>query len=109
MKKLINIASDFSEAPSGRFYEDGDFSGQAFREKILIPSVLKYDKIELNLDGTEGYGSSFLEEAFGGIVRGGYVTSDELISKLSIVSSRPQYIKKIKDHIKSAGTIRKPK
>lgn len=66
--KVINIASDFSRFPGGRFREDGPFSGQEFREDILMPALKNYDKVEINFDGVAGYAASFLEEAFGGAV-----------------------------------------
>ena len=68
----INIARDFSDTPGARYKKDGDFSGQEFREKFLEPLFADPDdntKIRIILDGTEGYATSFLEEAFGGLTR----------------------------------------
>lgn len=69
----INIAQDFSDTPGGRYITEGENSGEQFREKILLP---KYElaekqnkKLEINFDGCWGFGTSFLEEAFGGLVR----------------------------------------
>ena len=68
----IAIATDFSDTPGARFCSDGSFSGEEFREKILMP-LFENDsdnrKILIDLDGAEGYPSSFLEEAFGGLAR----------------------------------------
>lgn len=69
MTKTITIASDFSTTPGGRYYTDGDFTGQEFRERYLIPELDKNETIRIVLDGAEGYPSSFLEEAFGGLAR----------------------------------------
>ncbi len=66
---IINVARDFSKFPAGRFNEDGDFSGQRFREQLLSRDLSKAKTVIVELDGTAGYGSSFLEEAFGGMVR----------------------------------------
>lgn len=65
----ISVSTRFSEYPAGRYRADGDFSGEVFREDILVPLLSKHDLVEIDLDGAMGYGSSFLEEAFGGLVR----------------------------------------
>ncbi len=65
----IIICKDFTDAPGPRFKSQGDFSGEAFREDFLIPKfkeALK-EKLVINFDGTFGYPTSFLEEAFGGL------------------------------------------
>lgn len=99
---VINIATDFSPSPAGRFYPaDGDFPGQLFREKLLLPAVKENDRVVINLDGTDGYGSSFLEEAFGGLVRLGY-SGDVLRQKLQIESSRVSYPLRIWKYIQKA-------
>lgn len=67
----INIASEFTETPGPREKKDGPFSGELFREQFLEKYFLKDDdtKIIIDLDGVKGYAPSFLEEAFGGLVR----------------------------------------
>jgi hypothetical protein len=82
--KTIKIATDFSDTPLGRFPSDGDFSGQRFREEFLRPALAMEDNITVDIDGVEGYGSSFLEEAFGGLVRKRYFTVADLKKKLTI-------------------------
>ncbi len=68
----VRVASDFSRHPAGRFLSDGPYSGEAFRQRFLEPNLTKEDQIVIELDGARGYGSSFLEEAFGGLVRKGF-------------------------------------
>ena len=80
----INVASDFSRFPSGRYLDDGPDSGERFRESFLKPSLEEHERVEVFIEGTEGYGSSFLEEAFGGLIRKGYFSRDALHSKLEI-------------------------
>jgi len=80
----IDIASEFSVTPAGRFYSDGPDSGERFREEFLVPALRSPEPITIKIDGTAGYGSSFLEEAFGGLVRGGF-DKGELIKRLNIV------------------------
>lgn len=66
--KTIAIARDFSRFPAGRFREDGDASGAAFRD-MLVEALRSNERVEIVFDDVAGFGSSFLEEAFGGLVR----------------------------------------
>lgn len=70
---MINVAKEFTETPGARYKTQGAFSGEEFRDNILYPkfieSIKNNEKLVVNLDGGYGYGSSFLEEAFGGLVR----------------------------------------
>lgn len=65
----ISVARDFSMVPAGREVVDGPFSGERFRQQHLFPALKTGNQVIVDLDGTLGYGSSFLEEAFGGLVR----------------------------------------
>ena len=88
--KIINIARDYSDTPLGRYRTDGSFSGQRFREEFLVPA-LKSGAVTVEIDGTEGYGSSFLEEAFGGLVRKEKFTADNLRKNLIIDTNDPAF------------------
>lgn len=101
--KSINVARQFSEVPVGRFYSDGPDSGERFRDTLLEPALREHDVVEVNLDGTDGYGSSFLEEAFGGIVRKLHLSAAEASRRILLVSSDPSYILEINDYIKDAA------
>lgn len=74
--KQFDMARDFTRYPSGRSSLDGQYSGEIFRTKVLIPAITNRIKIIINLDSAIGYGSSFLEEAFGGLVRAGVTRND---------------------------------
>ncbi|MCL6708614.1 STAS-like domain-containing protein [Pseudomonas sp. R2.Fl] len=78
--KTISIANDFTKFPGGRYKKHGKGSGEEFRESFLVPTIEAQEPITIVLDGTAGYSSSFLEEAFGGLVRSGYTS--ELVHKL---------------------------
>ena len=65
----IDIAKDFSRFPAGRYQGDGPYPGEVLRQGHLVPALRQYDTVTLRIDGVKGYGSSFLEEAFGGLVR----------------------------------------
>lgn len=73
---LINIAKDYSKYPAGRFLKDGPFNGEKFRHKFLENPLRSNQKITIEMDGVRGYGSSFLEEAFGGLIRAGIPLAD---------------------------------
>ena len=100
--QMISITKDFSEAPSGRYKTDGPSSGERFRDDILIPALQKNVNLEVNLDVTLGYGSSFLEEAFGGLIRAGFKLSD-LRTKLKIVSKPAIYQERVWRYIEEAS------
>lgn len=103
----ISIAKDFSDVPSGRYLADGDWTGEKFRTKLLVPALNKADEqhpVIVNINDTEGYGSSFLEEAFGGLVREKLFSKEELEKKLSIEANDTYsiYKKIILEYIKEA-------
>ncbi|MDI9506565.1 MAG: DUF4325 domain-containing protein [Bacillota bacterium] len=83
----IHISKDYSKIPGGRYIKDGPFSGEEFRETILRPKFLEAKQqnttLQVNLDGGYGYGSSFLEEAFGGLAR---ELKDPAILRIEIIS-----------------------
>jgi hypothetical protein len=83
----IRIA-DFAPSPGGRYVSDGEFSGEWFRDVILAPALSAAqsasDILVVELDGTSGYGSSFLEETFGGLIRRGLFSPQAVRSFLRI-------------------------
>lgn len=76
---FINFANEFSKFPSGVTSEDGPDSAERFREIFLLPAldfIKKFwlntsvfqnpqGRVVINLDGTMGFASSFLQAAFG--------------------------------------------
>jgi len=82
----ISVLRDFSDDPFGRYPTDGPNSGERFREEFLRPALQQHNKVHVDLNGNL-YGSSFLEEAFGGLVRKGYATKEELSRKLTVSHS----------------------
>jgi hypothetical protein len=89
--KRIDIAKDFSDTPLGRYPTDSPVSGERFREELLCPALKDNDPVTVVIDGAEGYGSSFLDEAFGGLVRKGYYSADRLEQLLKIEYNDPDY------------------
>lgn len=99
--KLISVARDFSKAPAGRFVTDGPFPGETFRDQILVPAFKECQTVVVDLNGTAGYGSSFLEEAFGGLVRRGH-SEEELQRRMKLESERQSYVERIWAYIHKA-------
>ena len=65
----IDFARDFSRTPGGRYESDGSHSAEEFRRVCLEPALAREGTVTVDLDGAVGFASSFLEEAFGGLVR----------------------------------------
>ena len=99
---IIDVAKDFTDRPFGRYRDDGERSAEIFRDDILAPAIRKHDHVTVDLGGTNSYGSSFLEEAFGGLVRAGF-TRDVLEEKLTILHDRlPSVVEEVKMYMKEA-------
>lgn len=96
---MLDIAASFTRFPAGRYREDGPYSGQRFRDDILIPALHAHSKVTILLDGTIGYGSSFLEEVFGGLIRSGQFDAADLMSRIELVSRDASLISEIKDYL----------
>ena len=99
---VLNVAKDFSPYPSGRYKRDGPHSGEVFRDDWLVPALQESQELVVELDDVEGYGSSFLEEAFGGLVRKGFSTADVLKNQLKLTSSDDALIEEIRSYIDEA-------
>jgi hypothetical protein len=93
MSKILVV--DYAPSPGGRFKSDGPFSGEWFREEVLRPALAAAiqtgDKLTVELDGTSGYGSSFLEEAFGGLIRNRGFEPDKVRENLIISAKSRLY------------------
>ena len=78
--------TDFSQFPFGRTPKHGPFNGQRFRQERLLPAFRAgNEQVLVDLNGAKGLGPSFLEEAFGGLVREG-IPPDEVLSRLVVKS-----------------------
>jgi len=92
----LSVARDFSTSPGPRYISEGDFSGELFRRDVLGPCVKKAldedHMLTVDLDGTAGYGTSFLEEAFGGLIRVDGFALNELRTHIKIKSDEEPYL-----------------
>lgn len=91
---MISVA-DFSKYPSGRDANDGSFNGQKFRQSVLLPAVnmaLSNSQIVcVSLRDVMSFGSSFLEEAFGGLVSDENISKSDLKRLLRIDPGKPSF------------------
>lgn len=97
--KVIDIASVFTRFPAGRYREDGPFSGERFRDDLLIPALEQNEQVAVNLDGTMGYGSSFLEEVFGGLLRKPEFAVQDLNARIELRSKDRSLINEIREYL----------
>lgn len=103
----IKIANDFTTAPGPRYVTEGKFSGEQFRKELLLPKVREAcDRkcaLTVDLDGTSGYGTSFLEEAFGGLIREDNFRLATLDSVLTLISNEePELLAEIREYLEDA-------
>lgn len=104
--KKFNIAEEYTITPGPRLVRHGKYSGEDFRNRVLYNLVEECinsnEKLEINLDGTYGYPSSFLEESFGGLIRAG-LKKEKVLDVLSFVSTDQEELPdKIINYIKDA-------
>lgn len=94
MKKDINIATDFCKAPAGRYRKNGDYTGEVFREDVLLPALIndEFSEVCINLDDLDGVGSSFWDEVFGEMLRNRQVSYDIIKQKMKLVCSDDVYL-----------------
>ena len=81
----ISVAKDFTRHPGPRYERQGKFSGERFRS-VLVEALKKVQRLVVDLDGTSGFGSSFLDEAFGGLIRYEGMSRDEVRSRVIVKS-----------------------
>ncbi|MCT4333720.1 STAS-like domain-containing protein [Paracoccus sp. YLB-12] len=89
----ISIARDFSPYPHGRTSKDGEFSGERFRTEVLEPMLRRaldqHGVIQIDLDGVKALGSSFAEEAFGGLIRLAIAPSEDVREAIKVRYTKP--------------------
>ncbi|WP_205900541.1 STAS-like domain-containing protein [Pseudomonas viridiflava] len=106
------VVKEFATHPYGRYPtegepEDEDFSGATFRKKYLAKYLREYDTVHVILDGYNRYGRSFLDEAFGGLIREENFTAMQLDEKLTYSHSLIKSIEQvIADRIAAAEKSR---
>ena len=104
---ILDIAKDFSRCPGARYPDEGDNSGQEFRNNYLKPKIQealeKGVRLKIILDGSAGYSTAFLEDAFGGLVREDGFSLEQLGIIDYVSDEDPTYIDDIKAYIDDAA------
>lgn len=106
---LIKIAEDYTKTPGVREEIEGDFPGEEFLEKILLPrfklALTEKKKLFVDLDDTAGYATSFLESSFGGLARA-FKDHAIVLKNIEFKSDDdPFLVDDIKEYIKDANKI----
>jgi hypothetical protein len=95
--------SRFSRVTGGR--NEGNYSGRAFRDEVLVPALGRYTIVTLDLNGVEGIACSFLDEVFGGLVEKGGFDQGDLMARLKIVSDLPSDHHLVWEYISGAQAL----
>lgn len=84
----INVL-DFTEYPGPRYRRQGAASGEEYYVTVLNPAFAecykKNEELVVCLDGTAGYPSSFLDEAFGELV---YDFTKTVVESLLVIKTQ---------------------
>lgn len=99
--RVVDVGKDFTRFPAGRTRTDGPYCGEVFRDEFLRPSLDAGQQIIVKLDGALGYGSSFLEEAFGGLIRLRY-PKDRVLSLIKLETTDAMLKQEIEGYISTA-------
>lgn len=110
----LKIARVFSKTPGPRHIHEGEYSGELFRQKILEPAFTKAVRdrhlLLVDMDGAAGYGTSFLEESFGGLIREHKYTLSKVNEHLQVKSDDdPDWLEEIKTYLDEAEAERNGK
>ena len=98
----VNIARQFSKLPGVRYIRIGPNSGELFRKQFLIEPLRQGKTVIVELDGVRGYGSSFLDEAFGGAVRELGLEIDDALRRLKVETSIESWRLDVDEYIRTA-------
>jgi hypothetical protein len=101
-EKSVSLARDFSRFPGPRFIKQGPHSGELFRRKLL-DWLKRYDRIVVDLDGTTGIGSSFIDEAFGGLIFAEGMSREDVRKRVRVRSRLDEsYLIEFEDSVRRA-------
>lgn len=100
----VSVANDFTRHPGPRYANQGKFSGQEFRAK-LVEWLKLCERLIVDLDGTSGYGSSFLDEAFGGLIRNEGMSREDVKRRVFVKSAMDE---SYRDEVEEAIALARP-
>ncbi len=94
--QTYRISSEYSEFPGSRYINECMHSGEDFRKnhlsKIVKECLDNNQTLLIDLDGTAGYSTAFLEEAFGGLIREEQFNFREVMRTLNFKSDEEPYL-----------------
>lgn len=99
-QRIKLVIADYYMSPGPRYSNQGEDSGEEFYHKYLnlkfYESFIANSILEVNLDGPNGYASSFLDEAFGNLVFDFGLSN--VNNRINIISNEePEWIDMIKN------------
>jgi hypothetical protein len=100
---MISFLGLIGRYPGGRFRTGGPHSGEEVREDVLVPALTRGDDMVIDLRGIIAYPYTFLEEAFGGLIRNGYITAENFEKRFKFLSDDPRDVEQIFRHVKTAS------
>ena len=104
----FSIAKDYTPFPGPRFTRQGEFSGERLGKILAKRLRASPSRFRVILDGTVGIGSSFLDQAFGGLVSEHGFDARDLESRIDFVSEiDPSYVHTIHKSISRAAAGRR--
>jgi STAS-like domain of unknown function (DUF4325) len=103
----VSVAKQFTKLPGLRYARLGPYSGEEFRQRFLIPPLSQGDSVIVELDGVRGYGSSFLDEAFGGAVRELNLDIQEALTRIKVETSVKSWELDVEEYIRTAKQKKK--
>lgn len=108
----IKVAEHFSKAPGPRYRDEGKHSGEEFRIDVLYPmlqeAITSGQQVSVDLDGTFGFGTSFLEESFGGLIRENGLPLETVLKHIEFISiEEPELLDEIRQYMDEAERERK--
>jgi hypothetical protein len=101
-KKIIKVV-DWHATPKFRFKTEYEFSGEVFRDEVLVPELRENEHVHVDLTGYNRYGPSFIDEAFANIIRKGIFSPEYLEEHLSYSHEHlPRVVEQIDQKIDKA-------
>jgi hypothetical protein len=80
---------DFTRYPGPRYVSQGPYSGEKFLDEILRPQFMEAETrlqaLVVDLDGTEGYSTAFLDGSFGVLAR--EIGADRVLKTVQFVTN----------------------
>lgn len=101
-KKIIKVVG-WHATPKFRFKSEYEFSGEVFRDEVLVPALRENEHVHVDLTGYNRYGPSFIDEAFANIIRKGIFSPEYLEEHLSYSHEHlPRVVEQIDQKIDKA-------